>query len=256
MRDFIGQIKQNIISATIMFLLGATTLCVIAAQTTNEMAVAFPIEFWIEACDILDFFFALIVVLPFTWRMYFDRKDNFLEYISIRTSKKRYIASKVLAGMLTAFLMVYFIYFISLIYTVCFVDIQTVSSDTNLYRHIFGEMQAHNPIFFGAIWCAWKAFVGAVICGFGYLVALLVDNIFVISLAPFIYSVAENFVTGTLGVERYSLTTTYILNRLSPTGMGVRNYFVGVITFVLAGGVIVLVLWYRKRRMETSEEIN
>lgn len=256
MRNFIGQIRQNIVPAILMLFIGVIALCVMATQFSTTTAVTYPIEFWLDACSILDFFFPLIVVLPFTWRMYFDRKNDFLDYASIRTSKKKYISQKIMAGMLTAFVMIYLTYFIGLVYTVKFVEPKTVASDAILYRYMFGAMQAENPILFGAIWCVWKGFVSALICGFGYVIALLVDNIFVISLTPFVYCMVENFVTGTLGLERYSLTTTYILNRLSPTSMRLHNYFVGVATFAVIGGIIIAILVYRKKRVETSEEHN
>lgn len=256
MRNFIGQFKQNFIPAGLMLFIGVITLCVMATQFSMTTAITYPIELWIDACSILDFFFPLIAVLPFTWRMFFDKKDGFLEYAAIRISKKKYIFQKIAAGMLAAFVMIYLMYFISLVYTVLIVEADTVVPDAILHRYLFGKMQAEQPILFCALWCIWKAVVGALICGFGYAIALLVDNFFVVSLTPFIYCMVENFVTGTLGLELYSFTTTYILNRLSPTSMRLQHYFVGVVTFAVIGGAIVAVLFYRKKRVEISEEHN
>jgi hypothetical protein len=88
------------------------------------------------------------------------------------------------------------------------------------------------------------------------LIALVVDNIFVVSLSPFIYCTVENFVTGTLHLEKYSITTTYILNRLSPAKMSTVNYFAGLITFVLIGTIVIMGIKEKAKRKDCCENIN
>jgi ABC-type Fe3+ transport system permease subunit len=84
-------------------------------------------------------------------------------------------------------------------------------------------------------------------------VALLADNIFVIALMPFLYCTIENFITGTLGLERYSICTAYILNRLSPQNIKLTNYYAGFLSFLGICGMLIMVWAYKKRRVEYSE---
>lgn len=242
-----NNLRQNIIPEFLVTIAGALVLFIIEIYMAKTTAVTYNIELWIDACNILDFFFPLLVTLPFSWRMYFERKDRYIEYVSVRAEKKKYILQKIVSGMIVSFVMVYVIYFVGLLVAVLFVKPEAVIGDGTLQRYLFGMMQAEQPLLFGAIWCVWKAFIGALICAFGYGIALFVDNLFVIALLPFIYCTLENFVTATLRLEMYSFCTSYILNRLSPDSMKISNYGLGTVSFLVIGSVIVFVLFCRKQ---------
>lgn len=247
-----NNLKQNIILAFGGTIVAALVLCVIEIYMAKTTAVAYNIELWIDACNILDFFFPLLVTLPFCWRIYFERKDKYIEYVCVREEKKKYIFKKILSGMISSFSMVYVSYFVGLVVAVYVVNPEVVMENDILQRYLFGTMQAEQPLLFGIFWCVWKAFIGALICGFGYVVALVVDNLFVIALLPFIYCTLENFVTATLRLEKYSFCTSYILNRLSPDSMKISNCGIGVVSFLVVGSVIILGLFYRKKQVEVN----
>ena len=248
--------KREIILAILVSIVCIIVLCIAEYGVAKGTAVSFPIELWIDGSNILDFFFPLIVTLPFTWTLYYEKKDGFINYAAMRMDKKKYIARKILSGMLIVFIMTFVIYYGGLLISVMFLKPEMVVDDAVLYRYLWGDLQAEKPLLFGAAWCVWKAFIGSVICAFGYMIALVVDNLFVVALFPFLYCTIENFVTGTLNLEEYSIVTTYILNRLSPTGMTIFNYVAGLISFVIIGTIIVMFLENKKKRMENSEECN
>ena len=100
-----------------------------------------------------------------------------------------------------------------------------------------------SPIVFGLIWSLYKAFVATLICLFGQVIALYVGNLFLVLLAPFIYSVLENFITGVLRIPKFSLTTALILRRLSESVMNPINITIGLLIFIL-----VIYLTYRLLR--------
>ncbi|MCD7826201.1 MAG: hypothetical protein LUH14_09615 [Clostridiaceae bacterium] len=253
MKDFF-YIKYNFIYAGITSLICVAVLIILEVYFSGNTAVAYPIELWIDSCSVLDFFFPLIVTLPFTWKLFYERKDGYMRYVAVRTDKSKYVIQKIISGMALVFVMVVVIYYSGLIAAVVFVEPQIMIEDKILYRYVFGEMQAENPLFFGLLWCAWKGFVGSIIAGFGYSVSMVVDNIFVVVLMPFLYCILENFITGTLQIEQYSICTTYILNRLSPYSMKIFYYCIGVVSFVIFGSLIILLLEYKKKKVGYSEK--
>lgn len=247
--------KQEITLSCIAMVIGATILCIAEYMISKNTAICFPIEIWIDGCKILDFFFPLFVTVPFSWMLFYEKKDGFLNYASMRKKRKQYIAGRIVAGMIAALVVTFIIYYIGLLMVVFVLKPKTVVENRVLYRYLWGSFQAENSLVFGMMWCGWKGLIGAVLCAFGYLLALIEDNLFVVSLLPFVYCTIENFVTGTLRLERYSITTAYILNRLSPKNMTVINYFAGIIIFVLIASIIVSIRM-KLKRSENDEEFN
>lgn len=245
--------KREILLSCVVSLIGIYVLLIAEYTISKNTAISFPIEIWIDGSKILDFFFPLIITLPFSWMLYYERKDGFINYASMRKERKKYLFGRIMSGMISAFAVTFIIYYVGLVVAVLFLQPETLVNDNILYRYLWGHFQANNPLIFGIFWCAWKGLIGSIICAFGYLVALVVDNIFVVALLPFIYCTVENFITGTLHLEKYSVTTTYILNRLSPTKMSVVNYFAGLITFVLIGTILIIGINYRNKRKDKEE---
>ena len=202
--------KQEVLLSFMVSAIGVIVLCMIESIVSNNTAISFPIETWIDGSEILDFFFPLFITMPFSWMIYYERKDGFINYASIRMGRKKYLLRKIISGMVSAFIVTFIIYYIGLLVAVLCLHPKTLVHDNILYRYLWGYFQANKPLIFGIIWCTWKGIIGSILCAFGYLFALVIDNLFVIALLPFLYCTAENFVTGTLNLEQYSITTTYI----------------------------------------------
>lgn len=252
-------IKRNrteILLSCIVSIIGVIVLCITESVISKNTVISFPIELWIDGSKMLDFFFPLFISLPFSWIMYYEKKDGFINYASVRKERKKYLFERILSGMISAFIVTFVIYYVGLVVAILFLHPENLVEDNIIYRYLWGHFQAEKPLMFGLIWCAWKGVIGSVICGFSYLVALCVDNIYVVALLPFIYCTLENFVTGTLHLEKYSVTTTYILNRLAPANMGVIHYFAGMVTFVLIGGIIIIGIKKKQKRDGNFEESN
>ena len=106
-------------------------------------------------------------------------------------------------------------------------------------------MQAEHPIAFGFIWCLWKGYVASLFTWFGYRLSLYISNVFLVSILPFLYCMAENMCLSLLGKPELSLTTTYVLNRLSPKVMHIWNYGFGIITYFIS---VAIIMWIIKRK--------
>ena len=94
MKVLVKNSKREILLAFWVSIICIIVICLAENEVAKGTAVSFPIELWIDGCNILDFFFPLIVTLPFTWILYYEKKDGFINYAAMRMDKKKYIARK------------------------------------------------------------------------------------------------------------------------------------------------------------------
>ncbi len=249
MRQMKENIKEICLSVLFVFVVGVVVLLVSCGMIAKNTAIYYPIEIWYHGCKVMDFFLPLLVSLPFSYVLLMKRRCRFIEYVAVRVKKSSYIYKQILAGMLLSALAVFLMYFISLFVSVHIFYQGANGGDDHVKNYVFGTYQATSPLLFGFMWCLWKGVVASLFTGFGYMIALYVDNIFVVSLAPFIYCMAENMITGIVQIPQYSVMTSYVLNRLSPEVMHVWTYAVGVVGFVFVTSIILFGLGMRRRRL-------
>lgn len=235
-------LRELYIPAIVITIIGILALGISCYKISTNTVICFPIEIWIDGCTVVDFFLPLLVTVPFSVSLFMKRKDRFIEYAAIRMSRKSYIGYQIMAGMLLCAIVTFVVYFVALLLSM-FVFFEGSSTDRDyIYEYVFGKYQAEMPIMFGVLWCIWKGAIASLFTGFGYMLALYVDNVFVVAILPFIYVMAENLVTGILGIPEYGIMTSYVLNRLTPEVMSVWNYVVGFISYIVITGGIILVL--------------
>lgn len=160
-----------------------------------------------------------------------------LNNISSRMKEKEYISKQIIITITLAFILVFISNILAVIFSINIADI-SVTKKLPLAEYILGNMQMNKPLLFGFIWSIYKASLGALICFMGQIFAKHSKNIFIIIFAPFIYVFLENFVTGLFKISQFSFTTSFILNRLSPSAMNIPNLLVGIISFCIAIYVI------------------
>lgn len=245
MRLFRKMLLEICPAAILMTLLGSITLNIACYIVTTNTSIYYPIEIWIEGCSWLDFFLPLIAVTPFSYTLYMKRKNNYLTYAAVRIDGKRYIRTSILAGMTAAGVSVFIIYFSALLISLEFFYHGADFENKYLLDYIFGTMQAEHPVWFGLLWCLWKGLVSSLFTWFGYRLALYINQVFLISTLPFLYCMAENMCLSLLGKPAFSLTTVFVLNRLSPQVMHVWNYGFGLISYVI---VVNFILWILKKK--------
>ena len=101
--------KRKILSTVVVGVLYAVTLLLLILRTNSNSVVYYKISPYAYASEILDFFFALIVSIPFSYYTFFMKKDGFLEYVSLRISKKKYIKTHFMSTMMMCFFMIFFV---------------------------------------------------------------------------------------------------------------------------------------------------
>lgn len=213
----------------------------IYSANTNSLIMC-PIQPYIFGSEPVDLFFPLFSTLPFVWPIYFLRKDNFLEYVSIRIMPGKYLIFQALASLTLCFVMVFLVNIAGILFSLQIANLSNNVQGPTLAGYILGDMQMAYPVKFGFLWSFYKAIIGLLICSLGLIFAYYVKNMFLMFLAPFATIFLENFLTGITGLARYSFTSTFVLNRLDPSVMLPKNLLIGIFTFIILTFVIQRIL--------------
>lgn len=240
--------KRQVVPTAFVSILYVFVLLLLILKMNSNSMIYYKISPYTYASEILDFFFSLIVSIPFSYYTFFMKKTNFLEYVSLRISKKTYIKTYFGAIMVMCFSMIFLVNFVGVLFSYSIAQVTSSEIRPTLEGYILGQMQMDNPILFGIVWSLHKAFVGTMICLFAQIIALYVENFFLALCVPFVYVILENFFTSILGLSRYSLTTTFVLNRLKPTAMSVGNLIIAISVFFVIINIARIVLrgYYEK----------
>ncbi len=233
-------ILEQLPLAATAFALQMVLLIISCAVMASNTVMEYRIQIWIYGCAPVDYFLPLFATLPFVFSLYYKRWGGFLKYTGVRTRQESYVAQHMLAGFILCFLGVAAAYFVALLvceFAIPFTRYPGYSA--GLENYVFGNLQMEHPLLFGFGWCLWKGLNAGLFTLFGYALAIYVDNVFLVSISPFIYYLGENLVTSLFTVSQYSLATSLVLNRLSPSCMHVYNYLAGTIIFVLISYFII-----------------
>lgn len=251
MRLFLTSIRRQAIPAFAVGIIYAIVLMALIVINNSNSMIYYQISPYTYASEPIDFFFGLIVSIPFSIYTFFMKKDNFLDYVHVRISRKKYVLIHIFSTMTICFLMVFIANIIGVVFSCNIANIVESSNKPDLSNYIFGELQMSKPIVFGILWSLQKALIGSIICLFSQITALYIENLFLSLILPFAYIVVENFITSILGLSRFSITTTFVLNRLTPMSMTITNITIGSICFILIIAIIGTVL----RRRLNGEKV-
>jgi hypothetical protein len=199
----------------------------------SNSLIKYPIQPYIFGSEPVDLFFPLLATIPFTWPIFFLRKDNFLEYVSMRIEPKTYLRIQAITSLSLCFLMIILVNIAGVAFSLNIANLNNNVQGSTLEGYILGEMQMVNPIKFGMFWSFYKAIIGMLICVLGLTFAFYIKNLFFVFLAPFATVFLENFLTGLTGLSKFSFTTTFVLNRLTPNAMLAKNLMVGIFMFIV-----------------------
>lgn len=231
MRLILHSMKRQSVPTICTGLLYTGVLLLFITITNSNSMIYHKISPYAYASEIIDFFFALIVSIPFSYYTFFMKKDSFLEYASLRISKKKYIAYHFAATVTMCFFMIFIVNMVGVLFSCTIANITSSDTAPTLEKYILGQLQMNHPLVFGLVWSFQKAFIGMMICLFAQIIALYVENLFLALCIPFVYVLLENFLTSILRLSRFSLSTTFILNRLKPSVMSIENIVISIVIF-------------------------
>ncbi len=246
MKRLLRKNKLFILPTVLCFLIIFTALTIMCVRISINTIISDNIEIWIYATQTVDFFLPLIVCVAYVPCIYILNKKGFAKYASLRSKKVPYMCEQIIRIMVLTGIFVMLAYYIPLCISLC-LSPNCLGDNSRIQNYVFGTYMLDYPYLFGIIWCLYKGLVSSVFVLFGCLAVLISNNVFAASLGPFLYCMAENLVTAMLNMPEYSIVTALVLNRLSPNVMHVYNYFIGVLTFVIAW---IFILFFFNRGMK------
>lgn len=103
MRLYLSSMRKQAIPVFAVGIIYAIVLMALIVVNDSNSMIYYKISPYIYASEPIDFFFGLIVSIPFSIYTFFMKKDNFLEYVHVRISKKRYLLIHILSTMAVCF---------------------------------------------------------------------------------------------------------------------------------------------------------
>ncbi len=234
MKLYLDFIRRQMGLAGVLYIGYSALLFFLIWQYNADSMIYYQISPYAYASDPIDFFFGLLVSIPFAFGLFYLKKNNFLNPVALRVSPQKYIRVYVISTLSLCFCVVFFTNIAGVAFSILIASKELLGRTQNtLSGYILGDMQMRHPLAFGVLWSLQKAGIGVLICLFAQIIAFYIKNLFLVLLLPGIYVILENFFTAALGLSRYSLSTAFILNRLKPEAMKMGNIGIAVAAFIL-----------------------
>lgn len=214
-------------------------LSILTCTLYSAWSTSYKIDAWEIGTELFDFIFPIVVVLPLSWSLYSERKNNYISYVSARVFLPRYLLAKWIAQAIGAFL----ILFIPNIISAFSALILTTPTNPSAMQiaHIFQTVYEKTPLLYAVVLSIWRGFIGILIMSMGYVLSMYIDNIFIIMTGPFVYYILENFVLSVIGMPAYRLTTAYRPISVSAKVITASSFIVGpllLIIFICSIGLV------------------
>ncbi|MGI5888473.1 MAG: hypothetical protein ACOX6J_03740 [Oscillospiraceae bacterium] len=223
-------------------------MCVLSCTVYKNYSLQYDLQAWEVGTEIFSMLYPLLVVVPLCWNLYYERRDNFLFYVTPRVKIQKYLAAKWTAYALGAFCIIVIPYMLSALSALYLKP--PVDPFANPFEHVFEDMYINTPLLYAVLLSLWRGVIGVMVMTFGFVLALYTRNIFVILTGPFVYCDLENFVLSILHQECYRLVVSFDPDAVAPEGMTTLSYFSGPIILIIVTALTALIL-SRKNKVVT-----
>lgn len=187
-------------------------MCVLSCTVYRNYTLHYDLEAWEVATPVVNLLFPLVVTLPLCWNLYYERKNNFLLYVRPRVRPGKYLAAKWLVQAGCAFLLLFIPYVLAAVFSLYVkepIEPLHYSGLGSPYEHVFLQMFTEKPMGYALLLSFRKGLIGLLAMTLGFVLALYVNNVFVVLTGPFIYTELENFILSVLGVPQYRLVVSF-----------------------------------------------
>lgn len=227
---------------TIVLLTALTSI--LSCTIYQNYSLTYDLEAWEVGTEIIGFLFPLFVTIPLCWTFYYERKNNFMSYVSTRVSVGKYLLAKWSVSAISAFLILFIPFFLSAIAAMYVKEpivpyIPSAEAGITPFNHVFLGLFTKTPLLYALLLSVWRGFIGILVMSFGFALSLYISNIFVVLTGSFIYIVLENFILAILGMAQYRLATSFDPTILSENVISASSFFVGPAILV----VVTLCTW-------------
>lgn len=200
-------IKYFIVSMVLIF----GPLIVVTPIINGSYLFFRPIEVHSELINssAISLLFPILLVVLYTNSYANEKKDNFLLYVKPRTNISKYVLAKGFVNAIVTFIVAFLMIFIPFLF-VQYLDpaLNVIQYETSFYEPVSVgtfEFLAEKSVFlYGVVYSLWVAVNGVLYVTVAYLLSICIKNKFVALSVPFLWWFIMNFVTGVLGIERFS----------------------------------------------------
>lgn len=242
-RKIFKPVILTLIITTLMFL-------AIIINTANVYEVQHNFEFWNSSIDYIAIIFPILAVCPTCWVMYYERKNKFLLYTINRISKTKYIFSKWIVCVISAFLIIFIPMFIGGIISLSFLNNVTPPQSYELafYQNLFmPDLIVNNVYMYVLLHCLWDGFLSMIVASIGFILSLYIDNLFVILTGPFIYVILDNFIMATLGFTPQRFIASFYINSITNTN--ILNLLTGPTIAIMFSVILLIFFKFKKEKI-------
>lgn len=170
-----------------------------------------PIEVHSELINssAISLLFPILLVILYANSYVNEKRENFLLYVKPRTNISKYILAKGLVNAIVTFIVAFLMIYIPFVF-VQYIDpaLGIIQYETSFYQptsvgtfEFLAEKSVH---LYGVMYSLWVAINGVLYVSVAYLLSICIKNRFVALSVPFLWWFIMNFVTGVLGIERFS----------------------------------------------------
>lgn len=241
-------LKFFIVSMILIFL----PLVVITPVINGAYLFFRPIEVHsqIISSSAISLLFPILLVVLYANSYANEKKDNFLLYAKPRINLTNYIIAKGFANAIVTFIVAFLMIFIPFLF-IQYIDpvLHIIHYETQYYEPVsvgtFEFLAERSTLLYGVVYSLWVAINGVLYVTLAYLLTICIKNRFVALSVPFLWWFIMNFVTGVLGIERFS--PIFSVFPFSITAQPIWTVFVPFVVIVLA--VVGLVVYIRSKEI-------
>lgn len=237
MKYVINDIKKVMLPTIITIIIGLVAFYVIGLWAKESYAICVHTDMWRVASEYMQIVYVLIAVIPLGWIMFYEVKNNFHIYSAIRSSKAKYLLSKWLTCGVAAGVIIFSISFIGHLNFELFIQNWESFMDKEEIENIIsitykGKFCYYHPTLYVFIVSLWRGVLAFLFQTMSFILALFVDNLFVVLCSPYLINIIYMYVTATLNIERYSTMASFDWGYIDTTNVGT----------IIMGGVAIAII--------------
>lgn len=200
---------------------------------------------WYFSTQVSCFSIPIICCIPFSSSLVEDKKNNYINFISIRTKHRKYIEGKIIACFISGFLAV----FISTILFLLLISFSEYKDPVNNFAGFLSEVFLTKPEVYLLIYTLIVSLMGGVYSLIGLAVSTKVDSIVASTIFPAVYYLLGTYIFSMLGLvylEPASVNAFFA----RPTVNGVHIF--GQIVFYLIISIAFII--YNERKSNSDKK--
>jgi len=196
----------------------------------------------------ISLLFPILLVVLYAGSYANERKDNFLLYVKPRTILTKYILAKGLVNGIITFIVAFLMIFVPFLF-IQYIDpfLNIIQYETKFYEPVsvgtFEFLAERSVLLYGVVYSLWVAINGVLYVTLAYLLSICVNNRFVALSVPFLWWFIMNFVTGVLGIERFS--PIFSVFPFSITAQPIWTVFIPFVVIILS--IVGLIIYIKSK---------